>query len=169
LRSKKILGINQDNNREFISLIACIYADGTSLPPELIYKKENNELRDTWLENFDHSKERAYFTSSSKGWNNENIGLQWLTQVFEPYIKDKASRDRRILIIDSHNSYLNLAFIDYCDRHRIIPIFLPSHSTHRLQPLNVGLFSPLANYYTQKINRLMTESQGLISMNKRFF
>jgi DDE superfamily endonuclease len=89
--------------------------------------------------------------------------------VFEANTKEKAGKSRRILIIDSHNSHLNLAFIDFCDHHRIIPIFLLSHSTHRLQPLDVGLFSPLANYYTQEIDRLITEGQGLVSISKRYF
>jgi hypothetical protein len=95
--------------------------------------------------------------------------LQRLTQVFEPNTKEKAGRSRRILIINNHNSHLNLAFIDFCDRHRIIPIFLPPHFTHRLQPLDVSLFSLLANYYTQEIDKLMTDGRGLISMSKRFF
>ena len=164
-----MLGASQDSNREFITLLACVYSDGTPLPPALIYKGENNDLRDTWLEDFDHSTERAYFTSSSKGWSNENIGVQWLSQVFDPHTKAKAGRNRRFLILDGHNSHLNLAFIDYCDRNKIIPVFLPPHSTHRLQPLDIGLFSPLANYYTEAIDTLMTDSLGFVSMGKRFF
>ena len=59
LLSKKILGASQDGNREFISLIACICVDDTFLPPVLIYKCENNELPDTWLEDYHRSTERA--------------------------------------------------------------------------------------------------------------
>ena len=46
LKNKKTLRASQNSNREFISLIACICADNTFLPPALIYKGENNELRD---------------------------------------------------------------------------------------------------------------------------
>jgi hypothetical protein len=35
----------QDGSREFISLLACIYADGTALPPALIYQGASNDLR----------------------------------------------------------------------------------------------------------------------------
>jgi hypothetical protein len=38
LKSKKIFGASQDGNREFISLIACICADGIFLSSALIYK-----------------------------------------------------------------------------------------------------------------------------------
>ena len=54
-----------------------------------------------------------------------------------------------------------MPFIDYADANRIILAVLPPHSTHRLQPLDIGMFSPLATYYSQAIDRLLVESQGL--------
>ena len=47
LQKKKILSLNQDGNREFISLLAAICADGTALPPALIYQGESHDLQDT--------------------------------------------------------------------------------------------------------------------------
>jgi hypothetical protein len=44
LRSGRITHINQDNNREFLSLLACIGADGDVLPPILIYKGDSGDL-----------------------------------------------------------------------------------------------------------------------------
>jgi hypothetical protein len=37
LKSKRIARASQDNNREFITLITSIYADGLHLTPALIY------------------------------------------------------------------------------------------------------------------------------------
>jgi hypothetical protein len=62
-----------------------------------------------------------------------------------------------------------MRFIDYADANRIVLAVLPPHSTHRLQPLDVGLFSPLATYYSQQIDRLLVESQGLVRLTKRDF
>ena len=44
LQSGRIVSASQDSNREFISLLACISADGTALPLALIYKGESNDL-----------------------------------------------------------------------------------------------------------------------------
>jgi DDE superfamily endonuclease len=41
--------------------------------------------------------------------------------------------------------------------HILLTVF-PPHSTHRLQPLDVRLFSPLTTYYSQVINKLLSES-----------
>ena len=74
-----------------------------------------------------------------------------------------------MLIIDGHSSHVNIAFIAAADDQRIILLILPPHSTHRLQPLDVGLFSPLAKAYTKGLNDLMFHSLGLVSINKQLF
>lgn len=61
LYTKKLLSSNQDRSRKFISLLACICADGTALPPSLIYQAKSGDLQDIWLEDFDSSSKEAYF------------------------------------------------------------------------------------------------------------
>jgi len=73
LRSKKMLGAIQDGSTEFISLVACICADGTTIPPALIYQGESGDLQDTWLMDFDGSKDKAYFAASEKGWTSHEL------------------------------------------------------------------------------------------------
>lgn len=48
-------------------------------------------------------------------------------------------------------------------------MILPPHSTHRLQPLDVSCFAPLARYYTNELNRLAGDSLGHNEMSKRLF
>lgn len=71
--------------------------------------------------------------------------------------------------MDGHSSHVGLQFLTKADIFQIIVLVLPSHSTHRLQPLDVGLFSPLSQAYTQELNNLMHKSLGLVSMTKRLF
>jgi len=169
LESGRLLGASQDGSRDFITLIASICADGTHLPPALIYQSESGDLQDSWLEDFDGKKESAYFASSEKGWSNEVLGLQWLEHVFDHNTRRKAARSQRLLILDGHNSHVNLDFIDYADRNRILLAVLPPHSTHRLQPLDIGMFSPLATYYSQEVNEFLSNSGGLTHVTKRQF
>ena len=99
----------------------------------------------------------------------DELGLQWLQKVFHPHTKDKAGNRRRLLVVDGHSSHVNLKFITWADRQRIILLILPPHSTHRLQPLDVSLFSPLATAYSNQITKLMSDSFGMVSMSKREF
>ena len=62
-----------------------------------------------------------------------------------------------------------MAFLNMCDKLRIVVIILPPHSTHRLQPLDVSLFQLLATAYSQEINDIMHKGAGIVSMTKRIF
>jgi DDE superfamily endonuclease len=151
-------------------LIALICANRLALLSSLIYQGESYDLRNIWLDEFDHSTQRAFFASSKNGWSDDTLGLDWLQRVFDRTTKEETStRYRRLLIVDGHNSHVNLPFIKYADANRILLAVFPPHSTHRLQPLDIEIFSPLATYYPQAIDRLLAESQGLVRLTKRDF
>jgi hypothetical protein len=60
-------------------------------------------------------------------------------------------------------------FIDYCLDHRILLAILPPHSTHTLQPLDVGCFKPLASAYSKRLTIHTQRSQGLVPIKKGDF
>ena len=165
----KIKSMVQDGNREWITTIACICADGTSLTPALIYQAASGRIQDAWLQDFDPKEHKAFFTSSPSGWTNNDIGLAWLKQVFDRETKAKAKRSYRLLILDGHGSHVTMDFIKYCDDNKILLAILPPHSTHTLQPLDVCLFGPLATAYSSELSTFMDKCQGLSSITKRDF
>jgi DDE superfamily endonuclease. len=114
----------QDGNREWIMVLACVCADGTSLSPGLIYKAAPKGLQDMWLQAFDPDQDKYFFTSSPSGWINDEVGYRWLIEIFDRETKAKAGRSWRLLILDGHNSHTTKQFIDYCDRNRNTPITL---------------------------------------------
>lgn len=61
------------------------------------------------------------------------------------------------------------SFIDYCDAHRILLAVLPPHSSHRLQPLDVAVFGPLATAYGQELDEFLHRSQALLDLQKSDF
>ena len=130
-------------------MLACISADGTSLPPALIYKGESHDLQSTWVQDLQES-DQCYFAATANGWSCDRLGLVWLEKVFERHTKQKCrGTRRRLLLVDGHSSHVNMKFIELADRLRILVMILPPHSTHRLQPLDVGLFQLLAIAYTR--------------------
>ena len=43
-------------------------------------------------------------------------------------------------------------FIEFCLEKNIVLFLFPSHATHILQPLDIGVFGPLARYCTQEVD-----------------
>lgn len=169
--SDHLLGNIQDGNREWVTLVATICADGTALPPGLIYMAKTGDIQDSWVQDLDADTHTAQFASSPSGWTNDELGFEWLVKIFDQHSKTKArnGRDWRLLIIDGHGSHVNMRFLDWCAKHFVLVAVYPPHSTHRLQPLDVSLFAPLAIYYSQELDAFLHRSQGLSQLTKRDF
>jgi len=171
LRKGLLKGAGQDGNREWITMIGTICMDGTPIPPAIIYQADSGDLQNTWLDEFDPKEHCCFFASSSTGWTNENLGLSWLTCVFDGSTRTKArfGNAYRLLFVDGHNSHINMRFLDWCHDNKILVAVYPPHSTHRLQPLDVSLYSPLSSYYSQELDTWIFKTGGLSSMTKRAF
>jgi hypothetical protein len=61
----------------------------------------------------------------------------------------------RLLIIDGHESHNSLEFQDFCKANNIITLYIPPHSSHLLQPLDVGCFTLLKKAYGTQIGELI--------------
>lgn len=160
---------NQDGNREWVSLLACICADGTALPPGVIFASKNSTIQARWVAEIDPETQPIHATSSPTGWTNNDIGLAWLKQVFDRYTKRKALQRYRLLIVDGHGSHLTRDFLEYCHQNRIIVAILPPHSTQTLQPLDVVCFKSLSSNYSKCLSNYLQESQGLSPIGKPEF
>ena len=68
----------QDGSRQWITLLACICADGSCLEPALIYQSASGSIQDTWLQALDPDIHQIRISSSPSGWTNNEIGLAWL-------------------------------------------------------------------------------------------
>jgi hypothetical protein len=168
LRKGLIKGSMQDGSREFISLLAAVSAAGMAMPPCLIYASESGDLQDSWIEDFDHENDAVYFTSSQTGWTNDQIGVSWLER-FHEYTFQISGLHTRLLILDGYSSHVNIEFLKKAAAHHILVVVLPPHTTHRLQPLDVGIFSPLALAYSQALDDHMFASRGFSRITKRVF
>ncbi|KAF9225073.1 DDE-domain-containing protein, partial [Gyrodon lividus] len=90
---------------------------------------------------------------SLKGWTDQELGLKWLQKDFEPQTAQQNQSDGyRLLILDGHNSHRTYEFCKFAADHHIIILCLPSHTTHVLQPLDVGIFGPLASAWKKQVN-----------------
>jgi hypothetical protein len=74
--------------------------------------------------------------------------------------------DYRLLILDGHNSHCTFRFSHFAEQHHILILCLPSHTTHALQPCDVGVFGPLATYWAAEVSEVCLElAPGLIEMS----
>lgn len=71
--------------------------------------------------------------------------------MFIPHVVNRNFSKRPILLIlDGHGSHLTDRMIELAIEHDIHLYCLPPHTTHRLQPLDVGVFGPLQRRWEER-------------------
>lgn len=91
---------------------------------------------------------------SPNGWTDTELSMQWLEKVFIPHIHKKHRLGAPVILqLDGHNSHTTYQFALLCAKHGIEQVISPSHTTHRLQPCDVAVFSPLAAAYKRIISQ----------------
>jgi hypothetical protein len=166
---KGVTAAVQDGSREWVTVLACICSDGTALSPALIFQSAAGAIQSSWAEAIDPEKHSVFISSSQSGWTNNDIGLAWLKEVFQRETGRKARSGYRLLLLDGHGSHLTMDFINYCNDNKILLAVFPPHSTHTLQPLDVGLFKPLSTAYSTELSSHLHRSQGILPVVKGDF
>ena len=77
---------------------------------------------------------------SVSGWMNGDLFYGWLSSHFTSSIPPARPV---VLLLDGHTSHINLESAKFARENGIILYCLPAHTTHALQPCDVGFFKPL--------------------------
>jgi 4-hydroxybenzoate polyprenyltransferase len=102
------------------------------------------------------------FTATEKGWTNQTVALEWLQRIFIPYTQPEDPAQARLLILDGHDSHTTDDFMWNCFNNNIHLIFLPPHTSHVLQPLDLSVFSPLKRSYRKYLNNINSWTESTI-------
>jgi hypothetical protein len=144
--SRALVNIREDSSwkvingrQEWITAIECISAAGVAIPPLIIFKAKYTNT--AWIPQDTPLDWR--FSTSNSGWTSNSHAYEWLNTVFEPLTRPADPTLRRLLVMDGHGSHITANVIAHCMEHAIDLLILPPHTSHKLQPLDVAVFSPL--------------------------
>jgi DDE superfamily endonuclease/Tc5 transposase DNA-binding domain len=155
--------ISQPGDRTWMTGIECPNALGWMIPPFIIAPGKVH-LR-YWYDESSLPKDMVVALSEN-GWTNDDLGLQWLKH-FDKHTKDRVIGTHRLLILDGHGSHITPEFDNYCTENRIVTICMPPHTSHLLQPLDVGCFGAFKTAYGKLIQDLAR--RGIFHIDKADF
>jgi len=141
----------QPGNREWVTVIQGINSQGWAIPPFMVVAGQNHLAN--WYQDSDIPKDWV-IALINNGWTTNEIGLEWIKH-FDKHTKSRAIGRYRLLVLDGHDSHHSAGFELYCKENNIVTLCMPAHSSHLLQPLDVGCFSPLKRAYGGQIEDLM--------------
>lgn len=127
----------------------------------------NSDMGYEWLEHFEkHTRRQRTWAREAQEAQEEAIeGLENSAPEELDFVPPSPKKTGfRILIMDGHSSHVNLKFVSYCWSRKIIPICLPPHATHLLQPLDLVMFRKFKKAYSDKVDDYA--ARGLTGVDK---
>jgi hypothetical protein len=141
----------------WVSIIEAGTAEGKRLTPVVIFTGAS--LQGQWFppaEELQHQYPGWKFDHSITGWSNSQIAVKWFKEVYLPETQPISHQEWRLLVIDEHSSHVSTEFQYLAFRHNVQLLYLPPHTSHKTQPLDRSVFSPLKNYFRQATKALAT-------------
>ncbi|RFU25356.1 hypothetical protein B7463_g10984, partial [Scytalidium lignicola] len=152
-------------NRRSITIIETIIADGTaSIPPVIIVQGKYH--MDSWYGPGGLTGKELLLLSDS-GYTTDTLGFRFL-QHFIEYIHAGPDQPWKLLLMDNHTSHTTPEFVELARENHVVPFPFPSHLTHCMQPLDVGVFQPYKHWHNKAIQSV-TESLDFEYTLKSFF
>ncbi|KAI4469700.1 hypothetical protein MML48_1g00950 [Holotrichia oblita] len=149
LKGKRQVGAATSSERGVnTTIVCCTSASGNYIPPMIIFKRKRQPQE---LEL--GAPTGSIVTISDTGYINSELFVEWLKHFYSHVSSSKD--DPVLLLLVGHSTHSkNLAAINYARDHGIILLQLPSHTTHRLQPLDVAFLDHWV------ISALLNEAYG---------
>ncbi|XP_069703714.1 uncharacterized protein [Periplaneta americana] len=140
---------------EVVTILACTNATGNFIPPMAIFK--GKKFHKEFADGFPNG---SLVTMSESGWINDEKFLCWLHHFQTHRVPGTC-----MLLVDGHASHKSLSALQFCEEHDIHMVCLPSHTAHRLHPLDRPFFKHLKSYYDDECNKFLcnTEEERKIS------
>ncbi|ODQ71452.1 hypothetical protein LIPSTDRAFT_4695 [Lipomyces starkeyi NRRL Y-11557] len=92
--------LKQSGNREWVTVVEWVNASGWRLPPLVIFQGKVHQS--PWFCDIPEDRSTAV---SCNGWTTNELGLQWLQDVFEKNTCDRTKGRYRLLVLDGHRSH----------------------------------------------------------------
>lgn len=154
-KGKKQVGqIASAERGTLVTFVGVVSAIGTSLPPIFIYPRIRNPT--DYLS--EGSPTGSVALGNKSGWMTAELFPEVLKHIV---VHTNCSSEHKILLlIDNHESHLSVEAIRFCKANGIVLLSFPPHTTHRMQPLDVGIFGPFKTYIATAFNDWMLAHPG---------
>ena len=143
------------SGRDYITVLGCGSAIGERLVPYIVYKGKNLMTNHTC-----GGPPGTRHSMSDSGWMEMANFCEWFVKVFVPATADMVKTGPVILFFDGHKSHESLSLIEVAREYNISLYVFPPHTTHLLQPLDVGVFGPLKSAWIKVLKEYKLETMA---------
>jgi hypothetical protein len=122
------------NEKLRFTVVLCCMADGTKLPPLVIFKRKTMPKGDF--------PPGVFVKVQAKGWMDEPVMKYWTGEVWEKERKGGLTKKRSLLVMDSMNAHTTPAVTNKLTNMKTARAIIPGGLTSCCQPLDVSINKP---------------------------
>jgi hypothetical protein len=137
--SKTVAGKEVNTNVGRVTCMLTVCADGTKLPPMIIFKGQPGKAV---------AKETCHFTKDCKyvcqknAWTDEAVMLEWVEVVLKPYVKTCPRGIIPYLLLDKYGCHYQGTVAQRIEELGVEWDIIPGGCTGLIQPIDVGIGKP---------------------------
>ncbi|XP_055910585.1 uncharacterized protein LOC129944949 [Eupeodes corollae] len=128
-------------------------ASGIALPPVIVFPRKN--FKNHMLHG---TPPGTLGLATPSGWMNSEL----FPEVMRHFIQHSCSSKENpsLLLLGNHESHLSIEYLELAKTNGVTMLTLPPHSSHKTQPLDVGLFKPFKSIYNACMDSWMMRHPG---------
>lgn len=156
VKGKKQVGqVTAGERGELVTVVGIIVANGNTVPPVMLYPR----IRIPATHMAKGSPFGTLALNSKTGWMQADLYAEQVLPHLVTHMK--ASKDDPILLlVDNHATHITLESVNFCRENGIVVLTFPPHCSHRLQPLDVGIYGPLKAVFKKGLNDFIVSNPG---------
>lgn len=155
--SKTVNGKDVKTSLGRITAMLTVCADGTKLPPMLIYKgKENGSIQGE----FKQYTSQCKYVVQENAWTDERVMLHWVDTVLGPYVSTAPKGIVPYLLLDKYSCHYQGSVANRIEELGVEWDIIPGGCTGLLQPIDVGVGRPWKNRLRYRLEDWMVEQES---------
>lgn len=151
--SRQVGALTSGERGTNITLTTAVSASGVCIPPMFLFPRKN--YKDYFIRG---GPPDSVGTANSSGWMTEDSFLMFMKH-FIKHVKP-TKQSPVLLLLDNHNSHLAISVLNLAKDNGVILLSFPPHCSHRLQPLDVGVYGPFKRYLSSAQDAWMRNNAG---------
>ncbi|KAF1936087.1 hypothetical protein EJ02DRAFT_427832 [Clathrospora elynae] len=101
----------QDGSREWLTVIAAVCADGSALPPSILYSSTSGNIQERWTKDIEYKDNEVMVGTTQTGWSNNDMGpldvglFSPLSRAYGTALEDYLEKTQGLLSLKKGNFY----------------------------------------------------------------
>ena len=151
--AKQVGAIASGERGQLVTICCAVNAIGNTVPPMFVFPRVN--YKDHFIRG---SPTGSIGVAHPSGWMTKENFLVFIKH-FVNYVRPTAD-NKVLLLLDNHESHVSIDVVKFAKENGVVMLSFPPHCSHKLQPLDKGVYGPFKTYYNNACSTWMNEHIG---------